>query len=156
MGGYVLIVESDPDLQKRIGDALREVKYELASETEAAWAKRSVAVRTPDAVVLDTRLSDAEGFRVAEELRRDPDTRDTPIFFIASTHRGASHRAEARRRFAPAEYLSTPLDVNTLLALLLQAVPPGNGTVPRPATPEPAAAAAEPADDTTPVEEAAV
>ena len=63
-------------------------------------------MRAPDAVVVDTQLSDGDGFRLAEELRRDPDTRDAPIFFIASSHRGASHRAEARRRFAPAEYLA--------------------------------------------------
>jgi CheY-like chemotaxis protein/tetratricopeptide (TPR) repeat protein len=128
VAGYVLIVESDPELQRRIGDALREGQYELASEAEVKWAQRSVAVRAPDAVVLDTRLSDGDGFRLAEELRRDPDTREAPIFFIASSHRGASHRAEARRRFAPAEYLETPLDTNSLLAHLLQALPPGTGT----------------------------
>jgi DNA-binding response OmpR family regulator/tetratricopeptide (TPR) repeat protein len=128
VAGYVLIVESDPELQRRIGDALREGQYELASEAEVKWAQRSVAVRAPDAVVVDTQLSDGDGFRLAEELRRDPDTRDAPIFFIASSHRGASHRAEARRRFAPAEYLDTPLDTNSLLALLLQALPPGTGT----------------------------
>jgi CheY-like chemotaxis protein/tetratricopeptide (TPR) repeat protein len=128
VAGYVLIVESDPELQRRIGDALREGRYELASEAEGAWAKRSIAVRAPDAVVVDTQLSDGDGFRLAEELRRDPDTRDAPIFFIASSHRGTSHRAEARRRFAPAEYLPTPLDTNSLLALLLQALPPGTGT----------------------------
>ncbi len=129
MAGYVLIVESDPELQRRIGDALREGRYELASEAEAKWAQRSIAVRAPDAVVIDTQLSDGDGFHLAEELRRDPDTRGAPIFFIASAHhRGASHRAEARRRFAPAEYLSTPLDANSLLALMLQALPPGTGT----------------------------
>jgi DNA-binding response OmpR family regulator/tetratricopeptide (TPR) repeat protein len=128
VAGYVLIVESDPELQRRIGDALREGSYELASEAEGKWAQRSIAVRAPDAVVLDTQLSDGDGFRLAEELRRDPDTRAAPIFFIASAHRGASHRAEARRRFAPAEYLETPLDTNSLLALLLQALPPGTGT----------------------------
>ncbi|HSZ84181.1 MAG TPA: response regulator, partial [Polyangia bacterium] len=122
MAGYVLIVESDPELQRRIGDALREGRYELASEAEAKWAQRSIAVRAPDAVVIDTQLSDGDGFHLAEELRRDPDTRHAPIFFIASSHRGASHRAEARRRFAPAEYLPTPLDANSLLALMLQAL----------------------------------
>jgi DNA-binding response OmpR family regulator len=139
MAGYVLIVESDPNLQKRIGDVLREADYELAAETEGAWAKRSVAVRTPDAVVLDTKLADTDGFRVAEELRKDPDTKQTPIFFIATTHRGAAHRTEARRRFAPAEYLSTPLDTSTLLALLLEAVPPTGptGTARPPAEPAP-------------------
>jgi DNA-binding response OmpR family regulator/tetratricopeptide (TPR) repeat protein len=128
VAGYVLIVESDPELQRRIGDALREGSYELASEAESKWAQRSIAVRAPDAVVIDTQLSDGDGFRLAEELRKDPDTRDAPIFFIASSHRGASHRAEARRRFAPAEYLETPLDTNSLLAHLLQALPPGTGT----------------------------
>jgi DNA-binding response OmpR family regulator/tetratricopeptide (TPR) repeat protein len=128
VAGYVLIVESDPELQRRIGDALREGRYELASEAEGKWAQRSVAVRAPDAVVLDTQLTDGDGFRLADELRRDPDTRDAPIFFIASAHRGSSHRAEARRRYAPAEYLETPLDTNSLLALLLQALPPGTGT----------------------------
>lgn len=137
MSGYVLIVESNPDLHRRIGDALREARYELGSEAEGAWAARSVAVRAPDAIVLDTRLSDGCGFRLAEQLRRDPDTRDTPLFFIASGFRGASHRAEARRRFAPAEYLSTPLDVNTLLALMLQTVPPAGAAATRAAPPEP-------------------
>jgi len=89
VAGYVLIVESDPELQRRIGDALREGRYELASEAEAKWAQRSIAVRAPDAVIVDTQLSDGDGFRLAEELRRDPDTRDAPIFFIASSHRGA-------------------------------------------------------------------
>ncbi|HEV3030596.1 MAG TPA: DUF4388 domain-containing protein [Polyangia bacterium] len=128
MAGYVLIVESDPDLQRRICDALREGRYELASEAEAKWAQRSIAVRAPDALIVDTRLSDGDGFRLADELRSDPDTRAAPIFFIASSHRGASHRAEARRRYAPAEYLETPLDTNGLLAALLQTLPPGTGT----------------------------
>ena len=128
MPGYVLIVERDAELQRQIGAALQAAGYELASETEASWAKRSIAVRQPDAVILDTRLGDGDGFALAEELRRDPDTRRTPIVFIASTHRGAGHRAEARRRFAPAEYLATPLDAKSLVphlaALTGAATPP--------------------------------
>ena len=83
-------------------------------------------MRRPDAVVLGTRLGDGDGFRLAEELRREPDTRAAPIFFIASTHRGASHRAEARRRFAPADYLATPLDPQAIAPRLaeLAAAPP--------------------------------
>src|SRR5262245_57151213 len=119
MPPYLLVVESDPELQQRIGAALREARYELSAETEAAWAKRSLLVRPPDGVILDTQLVDGTGFAVAEELRKDPDTQKVPIFFVASRFRGAAHQAEARRRFAPAEYLSTPLDCDRLLALVL-------------------------------------
>jgi CheY-like chemotaxis protein len=133
MPPYLLVIESDPDLQQRIGDTLRQAQYELSAETDAAWAKRSLLVRPPDGVILDTQLSDGSGFLVAEELRRDPDTKNVPIFFVASRYRGASHQAETRRRFAPAEYLPTPLDLDSLLATVLETIPPSDpGAVPAP------------------------
>jgi DNA-binding response OmpR family regulator/tetratricopeptide (TPR) repeat protein len=124
MAPYLLVVESDPELQRRIGDALKEAKYELSSETEGAWARRSLAVRPPDAVILDTSLTDGSGFSVADAIRKDDDTAKVPIFFVASKYRGASHRTEARRRFSPAYFFPTPLDMDSLLAALLEAVPP--------------------------------
>lgn len=116
MGGYVLIVERDPELQRQIARALEDEGFELASEAEPAWAKRSISARPPDVLLVGTALGDGGGFRLAEELRAASSTHATPIVFIASTHRGAAHRAEARRRFAPAEYLKTPLDLGTLVA----------------------------------------
>ncbi|HXI57953.1 MAG TPA: response regulator, partial [Polyangia bacterium] len=124
MSGYVLIVERDPDLQRKMGDALKEAGYELASEGEMAWAQRSIAVRAPDAIVIGSPVDDGEGFRFADELRRAPDTRRTPIVFVTSRFRGANHRAEARRRFAPAEYLETPVQTGELLARLAALISP--------------------------------
>jgi DNA-binding response OmpR family regulator/curved DNA-binding protein CbpA len=132
MPPYLLVVESDPTLAAQIGEALREAGYELSTEAEGAWARRSLLVRPPDAVVLDTGLSDGSGFAVADALRKDADTRNAPIFFIASRYRGQAHRTEARRRYAPAEYFTTPLDLNSLLAGVLEKVPPKD-----PATPVP-------------------
>jgi DNA-binding response OmpR family regulator len=124
MPPYLLVVESDPELQRRIGDTLREANYELATEAEGAWAKRSVLIRPPDGIILDTSLADGSGFQVADALRADADTEKVPIVFVASRFRGAKHRTEARRRYAPAEYLTTPLDLDTLLARVLESVPP--------------------------------
>jgi DNA-binding response OmpR family regulator/tetratricopeptide (TPR) repeat protein len=124
MPPYLLVVESDPELQRRIGDTLREASYELASEMEAAWAKRSLLIRPPDGVILNTSLTDGSGFAVADAIRKDPDTAHVPIFFVASRHRGAHHRSEARRRYAPAEYFLTPLSVDSLLARVLETLPP--------------------------------
>ncbi|MEP6653598.1 MAG: DUF4388 domain-containing protein [Myxococcales bacterium] len=126
MSGYVLVVESDPDLQRRVGDALRASRYEIAAETEGSWAKRSIAVRTPDAMVLDTSLADAPGFALADELRRDPETRAIPILFVASSrHRGAAHRTEVMRRYAPASYLIAPAELADLRDRLDAAVSGG-------------------------------
>jgi len=143
MASYVLVVESDPALARRISETLGEAHYVLSAEAELAWARRTLAVRSPDAIVLDTTLSDGSGFALADEVRHNPGTARVPIFFVASTHRGASHQAEAQRRFAPAEYLPTPLDVDRLLARLLQTVPPSEPPE-APAVPNyPGAAAAD-------------
>ena len=126
MSGYVLVVESDPDLQRRIGDSLRASRYEIAAETEGSWARRSIAVRTPDAVVLGTSLTDGAGFALADALRLDPETRATPIVFIASRlHRGAGHRTEVLRRYAPASYLIAPSELGALRTRLEAAVAAG-------------------------------
>jgi DNA-binding response OmpR family regulator/tetratricopeptide (TPR) repeat protein len=130
MAGYVLIVESEAELQRQIGTALREVGFELHAEAEAAWAKRTVGTRVPDVVVVDTRLTDGDGFAFADELRQAPETRATPIVFVASTHRGVSHRAEARRRFAPADYLPTPLNLGQLGPLVAELAARGSAAVP--------------------------
>jgi curved DNA-binding protein CbpA/CheY-like chemotaxis protein len=129
MSPYVLVVESDPELQRRIGDTLSEARYALAAEAEIGWAKRSMLIQSPDAFVIDTTLPDGSGFALAEDIRRSAATEHAPIFFVATSHRGASHAAEAKRRFAPAEYLSTPLDVSRLLAMLLEMIPPRDAGV---------------------------
>jgi DNA-binding response OmpR family regulator len=136
MPGYVLIVERDADLQQRIGAVLRDAGYELASETDVQWARRSIAVRRPDAVVLDTQVGDEDGFRLADELRRSDETRGVPILFLATTaHRGAAHRAEARHRFAPADYVIGRFDTRSLLPRLAELMTPLPGMTPPPTTP---------------------
>jgi len=142
MPAYLLVVESDPELQRRVGDALRDGPYEVAAETEASWAKRSIAVRTPDAVILDTSLSDGSGFLLADELRKDQETRQTPIVFLASRRfRGANHKSVAVRRYAPATYLTAPADLEQLRgeldALFEPAAAPTVAGVPAPPLPRP-------------------
>jgi DNA-binding response OmpR family regulator len=98
MSPYVLVVESDPELQRRIGDTLSEARYALAAEAEIGWAKRSMLIQPPDAFIIDTTLPDGSGFLLADEIRRTAETEHAPIVFVASSHRGASHAAEAKRR----------------------------------------------------------
>jgi DNA-binding response OmpR family regulator/tetratricopeptide (TPR) repeat protein len=161
MSGYVLVVESDPDLQRRIGAALRDSRYEVAAETEASWARRSIAVRTPDAVVMGTYLADGPGFGLADELRRQSDTRETPILFVASRrHRGASHRTEVMRRYQPADYLIAPAELSELHRRLDGVLSPGTvqaeatavGAMPSTAVPEPRSPTPSPLATSDPVQ----
>src|SRR5205814_2091765 len=55
------------------------------------------------------------GFLLADYLRKDPETRSTPIVFVASRRfRGANHKSVAVRRYAPATYLRAPAELSEL------------------------------------------
>jgi len=124
MGGHVLLVENNPELQRRLEDALRAMGFSVTSEAELAWALRRLDARAPDAVVTDTWLPDGTGFQIAKELRRTSDTRHVPVVFLASReHRGAAHRVEALRRFAPADYFQAPLQAPLLATRLVELMP---------------------------------
>jgi DNA-binding response OmpR family regulator len=126
MGGHVLLVENNPDLQRRLEDALRAMGFSVTSEAELGWALRRLDARAPDAVVTDTWLPDGTGFQIAKELRRTSDTRHVPVVFLASReHRGASHRVEALRRFAPADYFQAPVQAALLATRLVELLPGG-------------------------------
>ena len=97
MAGYVLIVESDTELQRQIGAALRDAGFDLHAEAEAAWAKKTVATRPPDVIVAGHAPGDGDGFTFASELRQAPETRATPS---CSSPAPTAASATARRRDA--------------------------------------------------------
>jgi CheY-like chemotaxis protein/DnaJ-domain-containing protein 1 len=134
MVSYVLVVEGDRDLQAHIAEVLRDAPYELGSETELSWARKSLAARAPDAVIIDTQLGDGPGILLADELRRGGRVPAIPILFIASRHfRGAQHRAELIRRYAPASYVLAPSGLGELRPTLDGLLAQGERT--RPAAP---------------------
>ena len=66
----------------------------------------------PTCVVVDTRLGRRRRLRVRRRAARRPRRRARPRSCSSpAPTAGVSHRAEARRRFAPADYLPTPLDL---------------------------------------------
>jgi PAS domain S-box-containing protein len=70
----------------------------------------------PDVILLDVHLPDISGDEVLRRLRDDPETRHIPVVVISAD---ATPRQIDRLRAAGArEYLTKPLDVKKLLALL--------------------------------------
>jgi len=77
----ILIVDDEPRIAEIAGDYLRHAGFEvLTAETGAAGLERARAAR-PALVVLDLRLPDMDGIRVARELRRES---DIPIVMLTA------------------------------------------------------------------------
>jgi CheY-like chemotaxis protein len=77
----------------------------------------------PDLILLDQHLPDVQGDEVLRALRGDPRTRAIPVVILSADASAGQIRRllEAGAR----AYLTKPLDVSRLLAVLDETVPPG-------------------------------
>ena len=66
----LLLVEDDPELCRTAAEYLRRTGFSVDAASDGASAMRALRLGTYDAVVLDLRLPDADGFEICRELRQ--------------------------------------------------------------------------------------
>lgn len=112
----VLVVEDNPDAAETLRDFLQLSGHEVELAHSGVEGVEAARQFHPEVVLCDLGLPEMDGFAVAEELRRDPATRDVRL--IAVTGYG---RDEDRRRSREAGFdfhLTKPLDPGRLVQLL--------------------------------------
>jgi CheY-like chemotaxis protein len=75
----VLVVEDNPVNRRLAVEVLRAVGYEVVEAAGAPEARDHLAGSLPECIVLDVRLSDADGLALIGELRADRRTAAIPI-----------------------------------------------------------------------------
>lgn len=114
MSQTVLVVEDEPDIAMTTRVSLELAGYRvLVAETAEEARDR---IEDPiDAVVLDLRLPDREGWWVVDEFRRHPEKASIPII-IVSAHASPSTLARASDQGLP--YITKPYAPDRLVGLL--------------------------------------
>jgi CheY-like chemotaxis protein len=113
----VLIVDDEPDVVFVLKTALEKGGYRTESAAGGAEAlTKAVAVR-PDAIILDIMMPGMDGLEVNWRLKRDPATRDVPVFIMTGKGR-VEEVLDLRERASIAAYLEKPFPVARLLQKL--------------------------------------
>src|SRR5947209_19885672 len=113
----VLVVDDETAIMRFLGPVLTANDYEMANATTAAEAIRSVAATTPDIVVLDLGLPDADGKEVIQRVR---EWSDVPIIVLSARDREAE-KIEALDLGAD-DFINKPFGVGELLARMRTAL----------------------------------
>ncbi|HEY0096442.1 MAG TPA: response regulator, partial [Archangium sp.] len=109
--GGVVLVEAESDIGYITKALLRSRGYDVRIATSAEEGLTLARVHHPDAVLVDTRLPVIDGLRLAEILRHDPETRQSPLLvFSAFDERQRAFRAGADA------FMPMPLQADRLLA----------------------------------------
>jgi two-component system, OmpR family, KDP operon response regulator KdpE len=112
-GRHVLVVDDEPQIVRGLKVILRDAGYAVATASTKKEALDAVAVRPPDAIVLDLVLPDGSGVEVCTEIRG---WSPLPILVLSAV---GDEREKVRALDAGADdYITKPFGTDELLARL--------------------------------------
>ena len=110
---HVLVVDDEPQIVRGLRVILRNAGYQVEAATTKQEALDAVAVRPPDAIVLDLVLPDGSGVDVCTQVR---DWSSLPILLLSAV---GDEREKVRALDAGADdYITKPFGTDELLARL--------------------------------------
>ena len=107
----VLVVDDEPAILRAVGAALKARDYTVVPVTTGQAAIDSVALETPDVVVLDLGLPDVDGLEVCRRVRQ---WSDVPIVVLSAE--GADDRKVQALDLGADDYVTKPFSMPELLA----------------------------------------
>lgn len=109
----VLIVEDSAEIAALMALTLRMEGYEVMQASNGAQALELVRERRPALILLDVMMPGLNGFQVAQALKNDPNTQDTPIIFVTARHETTDL---VQGLELAVDYISKPFAVPELIA----------------------------------------
>jgi DNA-binding response OmpR family regulator len=113
----VMVVEDEAAISDLVAAALEDEGYRVLTARDGRDALRQVEREPPDAIVLDLRLPNLDGWQVIRWCRAHPATTATPIIVVS-----AAHDAPQDADIEPLVFVEKPFDLDVLLALVEDAV----------------------------------
>lgn len=82
----VLVVDDQEANVRLMGSILSAAGFDVMPALSGAQALRRVQAKQPDAILLDMRMPEMDGFEVLARLKHDPELADVPVLFVTAAH----------------------------------------------------------------------
>lgn len=109
----ILVVDDDLLILRVVTDLLVSNGYRVVTARDGRSGLRQVQRERPDLIILDLMMPEMDGFRVARQLRQDPESSGIPVIVLTS-QADAQSREEALRSGADS-YMVKPVSDTLLL-----------------------------------------
>lgn len=80
----ILIVEDEVTLQKTMTDYLKGEKFEVVAASDGLQGLGMARSENPDLIILDIVLPKMDGFKVLEEIKKDPALQKVPVILLTN------------------------------------------------------------------------
>lgn len=120
MSARVLLVDDEPDILFTASLALRLAGYEVLEAAGGRAALEKLASDRPDALVLDLRMPEVDGWEVLDRIRTDETIAGLPVL-VLSAH-ASGHAEERAKQQGATAYITKPFDPQHLVRELGKAL----------------------------------
>ena len=110
----VLVVDDDPEIVTFLATLLELEGIESQVVTSAAAALEKLRHGLPNLVLLDIAMPDRDGLDLCRELKKDPRTRDVPVFVVSA--RPGKDVVERALAAGAEEFIRKPFENQELIA----------------------------------------
>lgn len=116
----VLVADNDVASRKTLTWRLQDGGYYVVPAACAGDVLLQCEIEPPDAIIMDVRLPDMDGYDVCAQLRHDPQCSDIPIVLVTEVADNMSRAYLAKMvDYAGGDYfVARPCDVNLLAKLI--------------------------------------
>ena len=111
---HVLVVDDDPEIVTFLATLLELEGIDSTVATSAAAALEKLEHGVPSLVLLDIAMPDRDGLDLCRELKKDPRTRDVPVFVVSA--RPGKDVVERALAAGAEEFIRKPFENQELIA----------------------------------------
>ena len=114
----VLLVDDEAAIRFAVGEFLTSKGFKVRAATTAAEALEILQISRPDAMVVDYRLPDGDALGMIQQIR----ALDPSLFIVLLTAFGSIELAVEAVKAGAEQFLTKPVDLDTLLVVLRRGV----------------------------------
>lgn len=116
----VLLVDDEPDIRTVAQRVIVEAGFGLVMAKDGREGLDLAALYRPEVVLTDVMMPKIDGREMAVKIKTDPATSKARVIMMTSLYTDPRYKYEALRDFKADDYVSKPLDVTQLLAVLVK------------------------------------
>ena len=115
-GRLVLIVDDEEAFLELLKDSLELRGFEVITASSAVEAGIEIALKKPDAILMDIRMPGINGLQACEAIKKNPETKDIPLMVISALS-GDSDIKKAHKA-GVSEYFVKPVNIESVVMKL--------------------------------------
>jgi DNA-binding response OmpR family regulator len=120
-GGYVLVVDDDPDLVETVSMNLEAKGFQVGKAFDGVEGWDSIQARRPDLIVLDVMMPRKNGYELCAELKGDDQYKGIPIIMLTAVGAAVDSTTYSHQDGMSMEaddYLAKPVNMDKLVGLV--------------------------------------